>query len=325
MRNGDPYTAIAALAVGSAMASFVHFFPGVGGLARQLPGAIPFLIMAAAAMLALTSFRLLRRARLIEDTPLSRTRSAAQGYVELEGHARLLPGPDIISPLSNQRCAWWSYTVWQWVKNGSEGRWEKIEEETSDDLFLLSDTTGSVIIDPYNATVHPSVDRSWRGRHRRPDMVPRKSEWFGWGEFRYREKLIQLGDMLYAAGEYRTQRAVTEFNESRDVTELLRDWKKNRRQLLARFDTNRNGQIEPEEWEAARQAAIREVREHQVQQATNPDINLLTQPSDRRSYILSTLSQGRVAQRLRWWAALWLLLALALAAALDYVLRQHWP
>src|SRR3546814_9949400 len=46
------------------------------------------------------AFSRLRESRLIQDTPTSRVRSAAQGYVEFEGFARLMPGPPIFSPLS---------------------------------------------------------------------------------------------------------------------------------------------------------------------------------------------------------------------------------
>lgn len=44
-------------------------------------------------------FRQLHRARLIEDTPTSRIRSAAQGYAELEGRAVALGDP-LYAPLS---------------------------------------------------------------------------------------------------------------------------------------------------------------------------------------------------------------------------------
>ena len=56
-------------------------------------------------------FILLARARLMEDTPLSLIRSAAQGYVELQGTARTLPGPPIVAPLSGGRCCWWRYRI----------------------------------------------------------------------------------------------------------------------------------------------------------------------------------------------------------------------
>jgi multidrug resistance efflux pump len=48
-------------------------------------------------------FRWWRWARLIEDTPTSQVRSAAQGLVELVGTARGMPGAPVIAPLSRRQ------------------------------------------------------------------------------------------------------------------------------------------------------------------------------------------------------------------------------
>ncbi|HEY1992361.1 MAG TPA: hypothetical protein VGH71_07845, partial [Gammaproteobacteria bacterium] len=56
-------------------------------------------------------WRFQRRLRIIAETPKSLIRSAAQGYVELQGIARLMPGPPIVAPLTGKRCVWWSYRI----------------------------------------------------------------------------------------------------------------------------------------------------------------------------------------------------------------------
>ncbi|WP_455203621.1 hypothetical protein [Kaarinaea lacus] len=43
------------------------------------------------------AFLYLKRARIIEDTPTSKIRSAAQGYVELQGRAQTMEGAPIIA------------------------------------------------------------------------------------------------------------------------------------------------------------------------------------------------------------------------------------
>ena len=52
----------------------------------------------------------LKKARYLLDTPTSKIRSAAQGYVELygviESRTELLRGP-----LSEQPCVWWSFSI----------------------------------------------------------------------------------------------------------------------------------------------------------------------------------------------------------------------
>ncbi len=52
-----------------------------------------------------------RENRLVADTPTSRVRSAAQGYVELIGKGRLPAGIDNRAPLSKKPCTWWRYQI----------------------------------------------------------------------------------------------------------------------------------------------------------------------------------------------------------------------
>jgi len=64
------------------------------------------------------AFRSLHIARLIEDTPTSRIRSAAQGYVELAGRCRPLDGTQNLAPLTQRPCVWWSYRIQQKAESG---------------------------------------------------------------------------------------------------------------------------------------------------------------------------------------------------------------
>ena len=52
-----------------------------------------------------------KRTRLIEDLPLSKIRSAAQGYVKLQGVTELLDGDPIEAPLSLRTCVWFRYAI----------------------------------------------------------------------------------------------------------------------------------------------------------------------------------------------------------------------
>ncbi len=69
------------------------------------------LIAAAAVAGFYFAFRFLRRARIIRDTPTSKIRSAAQGYLELEGRGELMEGEPIVAPLTGQTCTWYRYKV----------------------------------------------------------------------------------------------------------------------------------------------------------------------------------------------------------------------
>ena len=255
----------------------------------------------------------LGRARELEDTPQSRIRSAAQGYVQLLGRARLMPGPPILSPLSGVPCIWWHFRVTMTADKETE----VLVDATSDDLFYLGDTTGDCIVDPVGATVQPNISRSWRGHLRKPMQLPR-SRWdafFSFGPYRYTEQLITDDALLTAKGWFRTQAAVQAADESRDLAALLGEWKRDRRELLRRFDANHNGRIDPEEWEAARAAALEEIRAQRAEQQAMPDLDVLGLPPDGREFLLSAIPRQQLLERYRLRGRL--LLATAALAALS--------
>lgn len=265
----------------------------------------------------------LRRARTMEDTPVSLVRSAAQGAVELQGNLSLMPGPPIVSPLSNAPCVWWSYEIKH--REQGEKNLSTIEKATSEDLFYLNDGTGNCIVDPVGAEVIPSLSRTWRGTGDRPGIIPKPGldAIFTFGSYEYTERLLKQGDHVYAQGWFRTQTAMQEFNESREVSELLAEWKKDKPALLKRFDKDGDGELNPEEWEAARQAAIAQVSGELVQRAADPDLNVLCKPPDHRPYVVSALPRQRLAGRYRRNAIFFLLIAAVAAGTGVHALHLH--
>jgi hypothetical protein len=267
----------------------------------SVAGNLP-LVWSGAVLLAATAagwlgLRNLRRARELEDTPLSRVRSAAQGYVELLGRGRLMPGPPIVSPLTGTPCVWWRCRVWV----SSDNDTQTLYDETSDDLFHLSDTSGDCIVDPVGARVQPDISRTWRGLTPKPARAPR-SYWDALltsGHYRYSEQLISRDALITARGWFRTQAAVQASDEQRDLAALLGEWKRDRNNLLRRFDTNHNGRIDPDEWEAARAAALEEIRAQYAGQQALPDVNVLGRPPDHREFLLCAVPRQALRQRYR--------------------------
>ena len=99
------------------------------------------------------AFYYFKRRRIIEDTPRSKIRSAAQGYVELGGHGDLMDGSAIVAPLTGKYCTWYSYNIEERRSSGKNAQWANIENGKCEELFLIVDDTGQCVIDPDGASV----------------------------------------------------------------------------------------------------------------------------------------------------------------------------
>lgn len=239
------------------------------------------LVLCGGALLAWLACR--KRALLVGDTPTSQLRSAPQGYVELEGRCELLPGA---LPLSFGRlsgCVWYSAVITEHEQGFLGRRNARIYTRSSDETFALVDSTGECVIDPDGAQVLSSRVESWRV-----------------GDTSYRVSYLRPGEPLYALGELRTQRGADDVPERKsDLNALLREWKKDRGALLARFDHNGDGDIDLAEWESAVAAAEQVVAKEHLAMRLQPDIHLLVKPKDRRPFLLSNRDPNQVATRFR--------------------------
>ncbi|MGE3774158.1 MAG: GIDE domain-containing protein [Gammaproteobacteria bacterium] len=289
----------------------------------------------AAGALLFHACRTLSHKRLIEDTPTSRLRAAAQGYVELVGTARVFDGEPIVAPLSGRRCCWYRYSV-ERREHGRRGhdraRWQRIDGGESTHLFMLDDDSGRCAIDPEGATVTPSATQVWYGNTRVPPRLPgpRRGRW-SWlfasgGDYRYREELIEIGAPLYALGFFRTHGgAATPADTHADVAALLREWKSDRAALLARFDADRDGEIDATEWEQARRAAATEVARTRAASAhAPPAVDLLARPPlGDRPFLLAARHEDELTGRHGWAGSLGLVLGTAAAIALAWAVATR--
>jgi hypothetical protein len=249
-------------------------------------------------------FRNWRLARLIEDTPLSRVRSAAQGYMELSGAANLPEGKPNVAPLSGLPCVWWLFRIEQRRGSGRNQRWETIDHGVSTVPFRLADETGECLVDPAGADVRPGNEDCWRGTEPWPRSAPLTGrQLLGWGDYRYTEHRIVAGAHVSVIGDFRTLGGVSVSDVTGEVMALLADWKKDQKALLQRFDANGDGVLSQDEWERARTAA-RTLIEQRAPAAAAPTANAVVRPSDGRPYLIAASDLRKVAGRSRLAAAL---------------------
>lgn len=274
---------------------------------------VALLALALAALIALWFvFRKLRHYRLIADTPTARIRSAPQGYVELIGHVIAGENGMLTAPLSGRPCVWYTYKV-EKQSGGERKQWKTVRTGRSDSWFQINDGTGTCLVDPEGAEVTAQHKQNWRGHSELPAIatsglsaqgvaaILTSSSPIG-GHYRYTESLIFEHEQLYALGRFHTVGGGREQLDMKTTArDLLRDWKQNPERLRERFDQNGDGQIDQQEWQQAREAALHEAQAQQHKLHQLPSMNVLTDPQSRHQpYLLSTYDEERLMRRYRW-------------------------
>ncbi len=274
----------------------------------------PALIAAAAgagALLCLYGFfRRLRRDRLLADTPLVHIRSAAQGYVKVQGHARPAGAAPSAAPLSGRACVWWDFRIAEQHRD-SRGRveWRTIESATSVELFVLADDDAQCLVGPVKAEVTPSRINTWYGNTSRPlGGPPAVNTALLMGPYRYTEQLLEVGVQLCVAGELRSHSETGDLAAA--TAARLHEWKQDQQRLLARFDADHDGQLNAAEWDNARRAAAQECEAQKLESAIER-VSVVSEPADGRPFLISPLGPERMERREKRMA--WLYFALGLA------------
>lgn len=271
----------------------------------------------------------LKKARYLLDTPTSKIRSAAQGYVELYGviapRAESLEGP-----LSAQPCVWWSFAIDEQVQNERNAtRWKNIEKGRSTALLCLSDGTGECWIDPQGAHVLPMTKQVWYGQSRHPLKHQMHRHFLrnflvGSKRYRYTEQRLHVHEPLYVIGDFVTR------GQGREVLDLsatqgavIREWKDDFSDLVQRFDRDGNGELDLTEWQAVRAAAEQQALLMQQAQQLEPAQHYLRQPLDGRPFVLSNYSEEDIAKRLYGQALLGFIACLGGALAAAHIIKTQ--
>lgn len=241
-----------------------------------------------------------RRGRAIANTPTSKIASAAQGYVELYGRASGNREYQLQAKGGSLPCIWFRCTTY---RRTSENKWEQVDHQVSDAIFELADGSGRCLVDPEQAEVITSHKRTWYE-----------------GDYRHVEEQLFASDKLYVLGEFRTiGGANSTLSHNEDVAELLAEWKRDRPQLLRRFDLDQDGEISLQEWELARKAAAREVEQQHRELRQQPGVHMMQQPASGLMYLISNYSPQQLKRKYQLWGAFHLSVFFAGLAAVVWL------
>lgn len=248
----------------------------------------------------------IRRAYWISNTATSKIATAHQGYIELEGTANAEAGVyPLVSPLSGARCVWYEVSVEQDTRSDDtwlSQSWRQVYYQKSDHVLVVNDGSGECVVDPDSATVFPSRVRRWRGNTERPVPAGGMMARTYFGRYRYTEKLILDQDPIYVLGWFKTIRHDPQVAADDAVKSLLSDWKQDPLKMKS-FDRDGNGEIDAEEWRAARAAARATVAQQQLQSMDETSqIHLMAQHAGSdRPFLISAWDQVSLAKRQRRW------------------------
>lgn len=275
--------------------------------------------------------RKLNEKRLIENTPVSKVRSAAMGVVELSGIARQRKPQK--SPLSNRDACWWNCQVQELRSNGKNTYWATIKQVGCMDFFYLDDTTGKVLVNPMGAELHILKYTFDLNAMTRTQIAPVLNGWgindLNWigGEKRLRilEQLIPDCAPLFVMGELMSVADHLDDRQARfeaRMRAIKADPVK-----MAEADTNHDGTIDAEEWDAFRAKQEEEfLKEETERQSQMPDQDqMLVHAPANGAFVVSTESEGELLNSFKWSAPLSIAGGIALSAlGVGLALLQDW-
>ena len=182
------------------------------------------------------------------------------------------------------------------VEERQDANWVHRSDHASDASFLLEDGSGVCAVDPEEA-----------------EMMVGRRDVLVQGDRRTTQWSLLKNDPIYVLGDFATIGSIDpDRDTARQVRDLLAAWKDDHEELLRRFDTDGDGQIDLAEWEAARAEAKREVTRQQRELDAAPEAHVMRRPQGRRLYLISDMDPAAIGQRYRIWG--WVFLAAMLAA-----------
>jgi hypothetical protein len=254
-------------------------------------------------------FKRFRRKRLMENIPTSTVRSLAMGLVELCGKAKAIK--ILKSPLTQTDCVLYLYKVEEYRSSGKSGHWVTIASGNSFDCpFWLEDETGKIMVFPKGAELFLPIDYEYStglGRGLSPNLVEfmevhfiKYRSAFGNLNLRFKECYIKEDALVYILGTAKqTANYLDDHKEKvmQHIAEL-----KNNPQKMQEIDTNKDGQISIQEWDAAVAKLEQEVLEEALDaaQKESPSDVIVAKGDQESIFLISDYSEKQLNQKLSW-------------------------
>ena len=174
------------------------------------------------------SLKNLKKKRLFENIPTSKMRSIAMGLVELKGKIKIA-NETLTDPFDEKDCVYWKVKIEEYVKRGKRRTWVTRHQLTKSVKFLLSDDTGTVLINSQKADMtnikrDSEIQTATLFSEELPDHIKKYCDrykvkykgWFGFKKkLRCRATYLEPGDQLYVLGSARPlSDDDTEFSEA---------------------------------------------------------------------------------------------------------------
>ena len=211
----------------------------------------------------LASLILFKRLRTLSDTNTTTLKTVAQGYVELNGTAMTFPGEVGPGPFYLPPTVWF-----------------RTAKQRSVDGFLITDEHGSCTIDPQEAEIIAP-------------LFYRQQHWY---------RAIYPGEKIYVLGQLKTLNSHYTDSDKRQATlRLLGNWKKDRFDMLSRFDKNGDGQIDQQELMVARQTAESVIDDHHDYEYRQTASHIVNRADDGRPFIISSIPIEALLKRYSFW------------------------
>jgi hypothetical protein len=227
-----------------------------------------------------------QRLLVISEAPISTIAAAAQGYIELHGTATT--EPVLKTPYHSITCIW--YRAWVYANRYDEesGKIDTrlLEYQESDRIFELKDGSGTCKVNPKGAEI---ISTEHRTRYK--------------NDHRYVEEYLPSGKPLYVLGYLDTRKSQPAADAiHREMGALLGTWKANPAKLLQLFDSNRDGNIDLQEWEVARNQAKQQVELHHQMRVSPLETFTLAKPPTGKLFLISVLSPQSLRGKHQCWS-----------------------